>query len=154
MNRCAIVSAGDAMEGHVPDARAERGRVSARRVGRATLPNDATSPGRARHIIGRTLALASSDIRDVAELLASEIVTNAVAFSHGAVQVRVEVEAQAIRVSIHDDGPGLPALSDPEPLGEHGRGLHIVQALADDWGVVTSVGTEIGKTVWFTLHDS
>jgi serine/threonine-protein kinase RsbW len=75
-------------------------------------------------------------------------------FSHGDVQVRIDVEAQAIRVSIHDDGPGLPALCDPEPLGEHGRGLHIVQALADDWGVVTSVGTEIGKTVWFTLHDS
>ncbi len=128
--------------------------MSSRRIRRWTLPNDATSPGRARHVIGRTLALASTEIREVAELLASEIVTNAVAFSHGDVKVRVEVQARAIRVSIHDDGPGLPSLSDPGPLDEHGRGLHIVQALADDWGVVASVGAEIGKTVWFTLHDS
>jgi anti-sigma regulatory factor (Ser/Thr protein kinase) len=100
------------------------------------------------------LVLASNDIRDVAELLTSEVVTNAVTFSHGDVLVRIEVEARAIRVSIYDGGPGLPVLSEPDPLGEHGRGLHIVQALADDWGVVTNVDAEeAGKTVWFTLHD-
>ena len=128
--------------------------MSSKRVRRWTLPNDSTSPGRARDIVRLALVLASNDIRDVAELLTSEVVTNAVTFSHGDVLVRIEVEARAIRVSIYDGGPGLPVLSEPDPLGEHGRGLHIVQALADDWGVVTNVDAEeAGKTVWFTLHD-
>jgi anti-sigma regulatory factor (Ser/Thr protein kinase) len=49
----------------------------------------------------------------------------------------------SLRVEVHDSGDGTPALRAPE--GESGRGLHLVEALADRWGVGER---NPGKIVW------
>ncbi|MFF5422899.1 MULTISPECIES: ATP-binding protein [unclassified Streptomyces] len=54
-----------------------------------------------------------------------------------------------LRVEVHDSGDGTPALRAPE--GESGRGLHLVEALADRWGVGER---NPGKIVWCEFTDA
>jgi anti-sigma regulatory factor (Ser/Thr protein kinase) len=51
----------------------------------------------------------------------------------------------AVLLEVHDDGAGRPARRDPGPEDGHGRGLFLVQALSDAWGVRDEPP---GKTVW------
>ncbi|MFD7324901.1 ATP-binding protein [Streptomyces sp. NPDC059875] len=87
---------------------------------------------------------------DVAELLTSELVTNALIHTdHGAV-VTATVVPESLRVEVRDFVSGLsepyaPAADD----GTHGRGLVLVQELADSWGVEDH---GVGKVVWFELN--
>lgn len=85
----------------------------------------------------------------VAELLLSELVTNALIHTgHGAV-VTVSVAPTALRVEVRDFVPGLPLSYVPNADdGTHGRGLFLVQSLADAWGVGAHA---LGKVVWFEL---
>ncbi|WP_107407960.1 ATP-binding protein [Streptomyces sp. CC53] len=91
------------------------------------------------------------DTADVAELLVSELVTNALLHTgHGAV-VTATLGPRALRVEVRDFVPELPDPYVPVPDdGTHGRGLLLVQALADAWGVHTQ---GVGKVVWFELSD-
>ncbi|MBC9716949.1 ATP-binding protein [Streptomyces sp. TRM66268-LWL] len=59
--------------------------------------------------------------------------------------------AAALRIEVHDSGPGSPRI--PDAADESGRGLCIVEALADKWGVG---GRDPGKVVWceFTARHS
>lgn len=84
---------------------------------------------------------------DVAELLASELVTNALIHTeHGAV-VTATMTPSTLRVEVRDFATDLPAPYSPAADdGTHGRGLVLVQALADAWGVLTH---GVGKIVWF-----
>ncbi|MDO0936853.1 ATP-binding protein [Streptomyces sp. DG2A-72] len=50
-----------------------------------------------------------------------------------------------LRVEIHDSGPGEVRTPDADPESEHGRGLLLVAALADKWGVGER---DPGKVVW------
>ncbi|MET9655129.1 MULTISPECIES: ATP-binding protein [unclassified Streptomyces] len=89
---------------------------------------------------------------DVAELLTSELVTNALIHTeHGAV-VTATVVPDGLRVEVRDYVSGLAGLPAPRvPIaddGTHGRGLVLVQALADSWGVEDH---GVGKVVWFEL---
>ncbi|WP_407698175.1 ATP-binding protein [Streptomyces jumonjinensis] len=94
------------------------------------------------------------DTADVAQLLASELVTNALVHTgHGAV-VTATVASATLRVEVRDFMAGLP-LPDPahrrrDPLDVNGRGLALVQSLADSWGVRTQ---SAGKVVWFELRE-
>lgn len=85
----------------------------------------------------------------VAELLLSELVTNALIHTgHGAV-VTVTVAPERIRVEVRDFVTGLPMSHVPNADdGTHGRGLALVRNLADAWGVSAQA---LGKTVWFEL---
>ncbi|MCZ4124481.1 ATP-binding protein [Streptomyces sp. H39-S7] len=88
---------------------------------------------------------------DIAELLTSELVTNALQHTdEGAVLTATlsDGPVHRLRVEVHDHTARRPRL---HPVGENatsGRGLLLVQALADSWGV-RSQGT--GKVVWFEL---
>ncbi|MCP9956715.1 ATP-binding protein [Streptomyces sudanensis] len=84
-----------------------------------------------------------------AELLTSELVTNALVHTaHGAV-VTATLDGGVLRVEVRDFAPEPPAPRVPAPDGgTHGRGLLLVQALADEWGVRAQ---GVGKTVWFEL---
>ncbi|MEO3974433.1 ATP-binding protein [Streptomyces sp. CAU 1734] len=96
-----------------------------------------------------------SDAADVAQLLASELVTNALIHTdHGAV-VTATVASSVLRVEVRDGMPGLPVADPPgtagrDPLDVHGRGLVLVRSLADSWGVRT---LNSGKVVWFEVRE-
>ncbi|WP_425575617.1 ATP-binding protein [Streptomyces gobitricini] len=88
-------------------------------------------------------------VPDVAELLTSELVTNALIHTeHGAV-VTATMTPRTLRVEVRDFATALPTPYAPAiDDGTHGRGLVLVQALADAWGVLTH---GVGKVVWFEL---
>jgi anti-sigma regulatory factor (Ser/Thr protein kinase) len=89
-----------------------------------------------------------ADRADDALLLLSETLTNAVQHAEGPVALHLHRSATALTVEVGDRSPHLPQ---PRPAAqdeESGRGLVLVRALADSWGVRP---TDEGKTTWFTL---
>lgn len=85
------------------------------------------------------------------ETLVSEVVTNAIIHARTPFRVRVATGDRAIRVSVHDASPANPVKRDYGPNHPTGRGLHIVEALADRWGVAPDGE---GKVVWFEVDRS
>ncbi|MGW3209890.1 SpoIIE family protein phosphatase [Streptomyces sp. NPDC001135] len=81
-----------------------------------------------------------------AELLVSEVVTNAVRHAQSEpVGLRV-VRTDALLFEVTDDEPGLPEMLSAGPYDESGRGLRVVSRLAREWG---ASATGHRKTVWF-----
>jgi len=80
--------------------------------------------------------------------LTSEIVTNAVLHARTSFVVSVTRSPSRIRVTVKDRSVQLVLRKTYGPTSPTGRGLHIVEALADRWGVDTSAD---GKTVWFEI---
>src|ERR1700712_3213680 len=89
-------------------------------------------------------------VADVAELLSSELVTNAVVHARSAIELEAAWSHSDLRVDVRDAGAGqVQAKTSPAPTeAEGGRGLAIVASLADSWGVEE---TGHGKSVWFSL---
>lgn len=121
-----------------------------RKVGCADL----TAVPEVRHALRRMLRTwGGPGASDVAELLTSELVTNALIHTdHGAV-VTATVVPENLRVEVRDFVSGLAGPPEPHvpPAddGTHGRGLVLVQELADSWGVEDH---GVGKVVWFELN--
>jgi anti-sigma regulatory factor (Ser/Thr protein kinase) len=93
-------------------------------------------------------------LADDAELLASELVANAAEHGDGkpislALRRHAEPgEQPGITCEVTDTSPAMPHAAEPDPESERGRGLAIVNALAESCGVRAS---QAGKTSWFTL---
>jgi anti-sigma regulatory factor (Ser/Thr protein kinase) len=85
---------------------------------------------------------------DVAALLTSELVTNAITHTSGPVRLFVTCSCGHLRVYVHDASRewAVPAAASRE--AEYGRGLMLVAGLATDWGCYR---TSAGKAVYFTL---
>ncbi|MFF5505270.1 ATP-binding protein [Streptomyces roseolus] len=118
-----------------------------RKVGGAEL----TAVPEVRHALRELLgAWGGPDAGAVAELLTSELVTNALVHTaHGAV-VTATVDPGQLRVEVRDFEPGLAAPpAPPADDGTSGRGLFLVRELADSWGVEER---DTGKVVWFELN--
>lgn len=101
----------------------------------------------ARHFVRGVLAGETPDLIDAAELMASELTSNCVRHAGTGFDVSVSVGEQ-IRVDVRDSGGGRPRPLSPGPTEPSGRGLMIVQAMSDSWGVEPRGD---GKNVWFTL---
>ncbi|MFE6689291.1 ATP-binding protein [Streptomyces sp. NPDC057743] len=84
---------------------------------------------------------------EVAVLLTSELITNALLHTEGGAVVTVRV-TDLLRVEVRDFATRIPEPRAPSVAGTSGRGLTLVRALADNWGV-RSEG--VGKCVWFEL---
>ncbi|MFD9001778.1 ATP-binding protein [Streptomyces sp. NPDC059582] len=95
--------------------------------------------------------LAGTDVGDDALLCVSELATNALL--HGVPPGRhflvfLRYDGHVLRVEVHDSGPGVPRVAAGRDGGgrdEGGRGLLLVAALSDKWGVRER---ELGKVVW------
>ena len=86
---------------------------------------------------------------EIAELLTSELVTNALVHTDRDAVVTATVGPRALRVEVRDFVAHRPRVRLPEAgEGTHGRGLVLVQSLADAWGVRAH---GVGKAVWFEL---
>lgn len=111
----------------------------------ASFPPRPRNVARARQLTRTVLtAWGAAELADSAELLMSELVTNALRYGRGAVSVSLALTEQALQISVADYGRALP---EPREAGEEetsGRGLAIVGALCTDWSVTTRL---TGKTV-------
>jgi sigma-B regulation protein RsbQ len=87
-------------------------------------------------------------VSDDAVLVVSELVTNAVRAGARHCSVELQLAADAIEIVVFDDAPGSPHLMAPDELADHGRGLPIVNALAQRWRVRR---LSCGKQVEVTL---
>jgi anti-sigma regulatory factor (Ser/Thr protein kinase) len=114
-----------------------------------TLERTVEAPAEARAYVRRL----GQDRAEDAELLISELVTNAVKYGpeHGEIKVIVDVGPDRTRFTVHDTGAGpLPEMRPPDRLPHEGggHGLRLVDKVSDRWGV------ERGSTrVWFELDN-
>ncbi|GGZ51891.1 ATP-binding protein [Streptomyces bluensis] len=120
------------------------------------LPNDPRAPRIARHTIRTTLLshAHTPELTDKAELLTSELVSNTVKHSDGPVSVRLNSCPATIRVGVMDNHPELPSAVPSTSDQDFGRGLFLVDVLADTWGrypLVPNSRTPGWKVVWFEL---
>jgi anti-sigma regulatory factor (Ser/Thr protein kinase) len=123
-------------------------------LARLTIPGRAEYVGAARSFVAG--ALGGGPGADVAVLLVSETVTNAVLHSNsrhpgGKVTISVFGMDGGVRIDVADDGSDR---STPVVKGDGcvtgGHGLFLVQTLADQWGYVRD---ETGTTVWFWIPE-
>lgn len=103
----------------------------------------------AREFLAATLA--SWDLDDeeqVAALLTTEVVTNAIVHARTAYRLAVELVPPELMVEVFDRNPVLPVPVAAAAGAESGRGLALIEAMAARWGARAHSG---GKAVWFTL---
>jgi anti-sigma regulatory factor (Ser/Thr protein kinase) len=111
-----------------------------------TLPRSAGSIRTARRLVNEHTSTFTSQQQRDAALMVSELVTNALVHGIGTISLRIDVDADAVRIEVSDQGEATLAPS-PTPGAHGGWGLRIVDQLADDWGVLA------GSTkVWFTIN--
>ncbi|MCX4533740.1 MULTISPECIES: ATP-binding protein [unclassified Streptomyces] len=122
------------------------------------LPQDPRAPGIARATLRSVLRVhGMGDLIDTAELLASELVTNAYRYSSGPYSLRLrDAGRHRIRLSVWDTNPDIPPPFQgggkaPTALAECGRGLHLITLWADSWGAYPLRGGlpgHGGKLLW------
>ena len=83
-----------------------------------------------------------------AEIIASELATNAVKHARSPFRVALAPSADTIRISVRDASFAPPVRLHPDGVLVGGRGVQLVAALARDWGVRDEAD---GKTVWAEL---
>ncbi len=130
------------------------------RTRRLSLPAHPSAVPRARRLLGQTLRGWGLDgLSDSAQLLVSELVTNAVKAAGPAgcrsgpggrapVSLTLQLTDTCLELEVWDASPGSPVLREPGPTAECGRGLLIVDMLSSSWGQRPADG---GKVVWCEL---
>ncbi|WLW51133.1 SpoIIE family protein phosphatase [Streptomyces sp. YU58] len=110
---------------------------------------DPAEVGRARAVVREQVhEWGAGRLADAAELMVSELVTNALRHAHGRpVELRL-VRGDTLLCEVDDDNHELPNLLSAGPEDLVGRGLRVVSTLAREWGASR---TKAGKTVWFEL---
>ncbi|TXS52949.1 SpoIIE family protein phosphatase [Streptomyces sp. t39] len=119
--------------------------LDAERVAAWDLPAEPASAGRARELVtGRLDAWGLPDLAFSCELVVSELVTNAVRYAEGPLQLRL-IRDRTLLCEVADAGHTSPHLRHSTVDDEGGRGLFIVAQLVNRWGTRY---TPSGKTIW------
>jgi PAS domain S-box-containing protein len=114
------------------------------------LPAEAAAVATGRRFIATAWRSWSCDAPDdTARLLVSELLGNAVRHGRGPVNLQAHRSAWEVTVEVTDCGGKLPERRTAGPEDESGRGLFLIEALADHWGIRPDTH---GKTTWFTLR--
>jgi serine phosphatase RsbU (regulator of sigma subunit)/anti-sigma regulatory factor (Ser/Thr protein kinase) len=120
-----------------------------RRIGQADLARISELRGELRDALRRW---GVSDLIDTAELLSSELVTNAIRHTDRDAMFTARLYREAgsarLRVEVEDESDLWPTRRTPGEQASSGRGLMLVEALADGWGVEPRGS---GKRMWFEL---
>ncbi|MFG3370942.1 ATP-binding protein [Streptomyces sp. NPDC090032] len=110
------------------------------------VPRELTSVRQARHQVTAQLGDWNlEDLADTAELLVSELVTNALRHTRGPLRLNLQVRDSRLRCEVEDTDPGGPVRRVVDIDAEGGRGTELLDLLADAWG---STRTATGKTTW------
>lgn len=108
---------------------------------------EAVAEGRA--FVAKFLAACDCpQLADDVRLLTSELLTNAVCHAEGPIELRLCRTTREVTIEATDRSTHLPHQRTAGTVDESGRGLTLVDALADSWGIRP---TEDGKTTWFTM---
>jgi anti-sigma regulatory factor (Ser/Thr protein kinase) len=109
------------------------------------------APAQARRMVREVVSpLMPADVAHTAELLVSELVTNAITHGSGQVRVCIDCADHCLSVMVGDEEPTSPSVQPERLLSMGGRGLRMMESLASSWGVnPRSDGS--GKDVWFRL---
>ncbi|TGA91584.1 ATP-binding protein [Streptomyces sp. MZ04] len=117
------------------------------------IPNDLRAVTICRRALRLILALhCLPQLTYLAELLATELVSNAVRHTKGPAALRLRYSDGVLRIGAWDADPTPPAppLRTADVDAEQGRGLDLVRACADGWGWYP-VAAASGKYVWCEL---
>jgi anti-sigma regulatory factor (Ser/Thr protein kinase) len=116
------------------------------------LEPGATAAGQARAALGSLEGRIHDGVLDDIRLLVSELVTNSVRHARAErelVKLAVMSRGRTVRVEVADGGTGFAPQARSKPQDEAGGwGLHLVDRLADRWGVETGRRTR----VWFEIE--
>ena len=119
---------------------------------RTSLEPDPRSAGAAREVVAKACdRWGMSSVSASATLVVSELVTNALPHAGSDVGLSVARSGRRLRVAVRDASSQRPQPQPVEPSRPRGRGLLLVAALADAWGVLPA--GDGGKVVWAVLHD-
>ncbi|MGW2425905.1 ATP-binding protein [Streptomyces sp. NPDC001709] len=114
------------------------------------LQRDPASVRRARRLVTAQLSdWAVDDLADTAELLVSELTTNALRHTRGPLRLNLRLRDSRLLCEVEDTESSSPARTVADPDAEGGRGIELLDLLADAWG---STRTATGKTMWFELQ--
>lgn len=117
---------------------------------KCVLPGEPRSVGRARSFLADVLGGSEGHPGvEVASLLVSELVTNAVLHTASEVELTIRRQQGRVRVEVADASPKAPQRRTYKEEATTGRGLEMVELLAEQWGVDTSAAG--GKVVWFEV---
>ena len=115
---------------------------------RRSFPSTPASAGQARRFVESVLEGDLDHLSYAATMLVSELVANAVLHTGSTVEVVVTPGADRVRVEVHDGSAQLPIRKHYSNMSGTGRGLLLVERMAEEWG---SDRTDGGKVVWFEL---
>ena len=108
-----------------------------------------SSVGAARRLVRRELDRAGrADLVECAELVVTEVVTNALVHAGTPIDVAVRLDGDTLVVEVGDGSPQQPVVRHHGALAGTGRGLRLLEGMVDRWG---SRAGDDGKTVWFEL---
>lgn len=119
---------------------------------KTTLAADVSAPGQARAFLMaqlETTPLPEGVPIDKVVLIASELVTNAVQAGATIVEIGVNVTEGRLDLVVTDDAGGWPTPNSPTPDDTAGRGLLIVEQLADAWDVAARKHGKAVTVSWF-----
>jgi anti-sigma regulatory factor (Ser/Thr protein kinase) len=110
------------------------------------------APGQGRAFAARWMqAWGAVTHLDAARLVVDELVANAVFHARTELEVRITLAGDRLGLAVADRGGGVPARRAPSGAEEGGRGVMLVDALTDRWGVFPRARG--GKVVWAVLKD-
>ena len=113
------------------------------------IPRDPRAPGHARRAVEELGPAIDEAVRPDVMLLVSELVTNSVKYgAEGALKLKIDAPTpKRLRVEVVNQGSSFEPKARARPKTEAGGwGLHLVETLADRWGV------HAGSThVWFEI---
>lgn len=118
-------------------------------IAQRTFSNSPESVTQARHYAAALLSGAPVRVIESTKLIVSELASNCLRHAHSGFEVDIKIDDGRVWVAITDTGDGEPELRTPELTDVSGRGLQIVELLANEWGVVSEAP---GKTVWASLY--
>jgi anti-sigma regulatory factor (Ser/Thr protein kinase) len=115
------------------------------------LPPEDTSPRTGRALLRAALDQWHVGDLDSVDLLLTEVVTNAVVHAHTHFTLHLSATPGWVRVEVRDCSPEPPRRRRPTSRSEHGRGLLLLDRLAQRWGWEEHPDSATCKAVWFEI---